>query len=48
MALSLLDINFVFQKTKTYLLLGFAPAVLWIGLNTEPRPTLWDLFNIWE
>jgi hypothetical protein len=42
------NIDFVFQKTKVFLLYGFAPAVIAVGLSTEPRPSLWDLFNIWE
>lgn len=46
--LQVLDINVIFNKTKTFLLLGFAPAVIWVGLRTEPRPSLIDLFNIWE
>jgi len=48
LAPKLLDINFVFQHTKVFLLYGFMPAVLFIGLRTEPRPSLIDVFNIWE
>lgn len=48
LALKLFDAQFVFDHTKTLLLWGFAPAVLLIGLRTEPRPSLLDIFNIWE
>jgi len=44
----LLDIDFVFQKSKTILLYGFTPAVIFAGLQMEPRPSFFDLFNIWE
>jgi len=47
-AFNCLDINWVFQNTKVFLLYGFLPGVLAIGLNTEPRPSLIDVFNIWE
>lgn len=47
-ALMLLDINVVFQKTKTLLYWGFTPAVIMIGLMTEPKPSWIDIFNIWE
>jgi hypothetical protein len=47
-ALKLLDVSFLFEKTKTLLLWGFTPTVIWIGLRTEPRPAFFDLFNIWE
>ena len=46
--LSLLDINTVFQKTKTLLYWGWTPLVIAIGLYTEPRPSWLDLVNIWE
>jgi TOM7 family len=44
----ILDIHYVFEATKIALLWGFAPTVLLIGLRTEPRPSLIDIFNIWE
>lgn len=44
----MLDVNYIFAKTRTLLLYGFAPAVVLIGLRTEPRPSPWDLVNIWE
>ena len=47
-ALSLLDVTFIFEKTKPLIYYGFAPAVVLIGLYTEPKPSLIDLFNIWE
>ena len=47
-ALSLLDVTFVFEKTKPLIYWGFVPAVVLVGLYTEPRPSLIDLFNIWE
>jgi hypothetical protein len=47
-ALLVLDINFVFQKTKTLLYWGFTPAVIMIGLMTEPKPSWVDIINIWE
>lgn len=47
MALRLLDADFIFQKTRIALLYGFAPAVVTIGMLTEPRPSSWfELFNI--
>jgi hypothetical protein len=45
---NLLDICWVFDRTKTLLLWGFMPAVIYVGLNTEPRPSFFDLINIWE
>ena len=49
MALKLLDIDFVFTNTKTLLLYGFAPAVVVLGMWTEPAPASWfDLVNIWQ
>ena len=46
--LALLDINVIFQKTKTLLYWGWTPAVILIGLYTEPRPSWIDLINLWE
>ena len=49
MALKLLDINFVFQNSRKVLFYGFAPAVIVIGMMTEPRPAIWiDIINILE
>lgn len=48
LALKILDINLIFQKTKTLLLWGWTPIVLYIGMNTEPRPSWIDLINIWD
>jgi hypothetical protein len=46
--LKLLDIDFVFQKSRTVLLYGFAPTVVAMGMFTEPSPVSWlDLINIW-
>ena len=43
-----LDINFVFQKTRTLLLYGIAPSVILMGMFTEPAPaSFFDLINIW-
>ena len=48
MALKLFDIDFVFRNTKTILLYSFAPAVVVLGMWTEPTPASWfDLINIW-
>jgi TOM7 family len=44
----MLDVDFVFQKTKTVILYGFTPFVIYWGINTEPKPHILDLFNIWE
>ena len=44
----LMDLNVIFQKSKTLLLYGFTPLVVFVGLQIEPRPSLLDLFNIWE
>lgn len=46
--LKVLDINYVFQKARTLLLFGFTPVAIYVGLQTEPKPQLWDLFNLWE
>ena len=47
--LKIFDAHFVFQKTQTILLYGFTPAVIWIGMTTEPRPSsFWELINILE
>jgi len=47
LALKMLDIDFVFQKARPYLLYTFAPAVVLIGMYTEPSPASWlELINI--
>jgi hypothetical protein len=46
--MKLMDIQYVFDATKLVLLWAFAPTVLLIGLRTEPRPSIIDIFNIWE
>eukprot|EP00540_Astrosyne_radiata_P012484 CAMPEP_0116824034 /NCGR_PEP_ID=MMETSP0418-20121206/1173_1 /TAXON_ID=1158023 /ORGANISM="Astrosyne radiata, Strain 13vi08-1A" /LENGTH=69 /DNA_ID=CAMNT_0004452361 /DNA_START=85 /DNA_END=294 /DNA_ORIENTATION=+ len=49
MALKLLDINFVFQHSRLVILYGFAPAVVVVGMLTEPCPASWfDIINILE
>ena len=49
MALRLFDINYVFAKTRIALFYGFAPAVFYLGMTTEPRPQSWfEPFNILE
>jgi hypothetical protein len=49
MALKLFDINYVFAKTRIALLYGFAPAVFYLGMTTEPCPqSWWEPFNILE
>ena len=46
-ALRLFNIDYIFQKTRVILLWGFAPAVVTIGMMTEPRPASWfELINI--
>ena len=48
-AVKVFDADFVFQKTRTILFYGFAPAVIYVGMTTEPRPeSLFDLINILE
>jgi hypothetical protein len=48
MVVKLMDINLMFQKSKTLLLWGFTPAVVFAGMFTEPSPASWfDLINIW-
>ena len=48
MLFKLLDIDFVFQKTRTLLFYGFAPSVVIMGMLTEPAPASWfELINIW-
>ena len=45
----LFDINYVFAKTRVALFYGFAPAIFYIGMTTEPRPQSWfEAFNILE
>jgi len=49
MALRLFDINYIFSKTRIALFYGFAPAIFYIGMTTEPRPQSWfEPFNILE
>ncbi|KAL3806315.1 hypothetical protein ACHAXA_007942 [Cyclostephanos tholiformis] len=49
MALRLFDINYVFSKVRIALHYGFAPAIFYIGMTTEPRPQSWlEPFNILE
>jgi len=49
LTLSLFDASFVFQKSKQLFLYGFTPAVILIGMLTEPKPASWlELINILE
>lgn len=49
MALRLFDINYIFAKTRIALFYGFAPAVFYLGMTTEPCPQSWlEPFNILE
>ena len=49
MALRLFDINYIFQKSRMALFYGFAPAVFYLGMTTEPCPQSWfEPFNILE
>ena len=49
MALRLFDINYIFSKTRIALFYGFAPAIFYIGMTTEPAPQSWfEPFNILE
>lgn len=49
MTLKLFDADFLLRKTRTLLLYGFAPAVILLGMTTEPRPSSWfELINILE
>jgi len=49
LALKLFDADFMFQKTKTLLLWGFLPCVIFVGMNTEPMPSSYlELINILE
>jgi hypothetical protein len=44
-----LDINFIFQQSRVALFYAFTPAVLCIGMLTEPFPASWfDIINILE
>ena len=46
--LVLLNAEVVLRRTRVLLLYGFAPAVVTLGMMTEPRPSSWfELFNIW-
>ena len=43
----LFDIDFLFQRSKTFLYYSFAPAVIMYGMKTEPAPSSWlELLNI--
>ena len=44
----LFDIDFVWQRTKAYVLYAFPCMVIYQGLQMEPKPNFVDLFNIWE
>lgn len=47
LALNFLDADFLFQKSKTLLYYGTLPAVVIVGMLTEPRPSSWlELINI--
>ena len=47
--LKIFDAHFIFQKTRAILFYGFTPAVIWIGMTTEPTPaSFWELINILE
>jgi hypothetical protein len=46
--LKLLDIDFIWQRTKSYVLYAFPCIVIYHGLQMEPKPNFVDLFNIWE
>ena len=48
MVYKLFDIDFVWQRTKAYVLYAFPCYVIYQGLQTEPKPNFIDLFNIWE
>ena len=48
MALKLLDADFLFQKSKTLLYYGVTPAIVLMGMMTEPRPGWLELINILE
>lgn len=48
LALKLLDADFLFQKSKTLLYYGMTPAIVLIGMMTEPRPGWLELINILE
>ncbi|KAG7364197.1 TOM7 family protein [Nitzschia inconspicua] len=44
---NLLNIDYIFQRSKTLLYYGFTPMVIYIGMTTEPSPASWfDLINI--
>lgn len=48
MVFKLFDIDFVWQRTKVYVLYAFPCMVIYQGLQMEPKPNFIDLFNIWE
>jgi hypothetical protein len=49
MAVRLFDANYIFSKTRVALLYGFAPAIFYLGMTTEPCPQSWiEPFNILE
>ena len=49
MAMNMFDANYIFQKIRIVLFYGFAPAIFYLGMTTEPRPQSWlEPFNILE
>ena len=49
LTLQLFNADFVFQKTKWLFYYGFAPVVIYMGMNKEPCPSSWlELINILE
>ncbi len=48
LALKLFDADFLFQKSKTLLYYGITPAVVLLGMMTDPRPGWLELINILE
>ena len=48
-AMVVFDISFVYQTLRPWVKYGFMPAVLYLGMTTEPRPSSWwDIINILE
>jgi len=47
LALRLFDATFMFSHAKRFILWGFLPGVIVIGMNTEPKPgSYFEIINI--
>jgi hypothetical protein len=48
-AMVIFDLSFLYSTLRPLVKYGFLPAVLYLGMTTEPRPSSWwDIINILE